>query len=67
MVFLVSRTSSLRPEHSAEKHAILSTLYRSLGDQESRKHPVCTISHDTGDESVEVIRNELGKLGLSLT
>jgi thymidylate kinase len=65
MLFLVSRTSSLRPEHSAEKHTVLSTLYRSLGDQENQKHPVCTILHDTIDESVEVIRKELDKLGLS--
>jgi thymidylate kinase len=63
-VFLVSRTSSLRPEHSEEKHIRLSTLYHSIGDREEPNHPVYHISHDTIDESVEMIGKVFSNLGL---
>jgi dTMP kinase len=64
-VFLVSRTSSLRPEHSEEKHSRLSMLYRSLADQEERNHPVYQISHDSIERSIEDIRKVFTNLGLA--
>ena len=64
MVFLVSRTSSFRPEHTAEKHSILSALYGSLAEHESQKYSVSIISNDSIDESHEIIRNALCELGL---
>ncbi|MGD0544809.1 MAG: hypothetical protein ABSB65_10395 [Candidatus Acidiferrales bacterium] len=63
-VFLVTRTSSLRPEHSEEKHLSLSTLYRSLADREVRNHPVYQISHDSIEASIEDIRNVFANLAL---
>jgi dTMP kinase len=63
-VFLVTRTSSLRPEHSEEKHSRLSMLYRSLADREERNHHVYQISHDSIEESVEDVLNVFTNLGL---
>jgi thymidylate kinase len=64
MLFLVSRTSSFRPEHSEEKHSVLSALYTSLAKDESQKYPVSIISNDAIDESCESIRNALRELGM---
>jgi dTMP kinase len=64
MVFLVSRTSSFRPEHTEEKHSVLSALYASLAEHESEKYPVSIISNDSIDESREAILNALLDLGM---
>ena len=59
LAFLVTRSTPLRPEHAPESFHRLSTLYNELASQESRQHPVFTVSNDRIEESREAIRVRL--------
>jgi dTMP kinase len=62
VIFLVSRTTALKPEHTQEEFCRLSNLYDQLASLESRRYPVAPILTDSPDACFALVKNTLSHL-----
>jgi thymidylate kinase len=58
-VFLVSRTTPFRPDHNHERHDRLSALYAELAGRERDLYGVTTVSNDSVEGSLQLLREKL--------
>jgi thymidylate kinase len=62
MALLITRTVSMRPEHSQENFVRLAALYSDLALAESKRYPVATVSTEDTDRSFEPVLSALSTL-----
>lgn len=62
VVFLVSRVTAFRAEHSQETFAALSSLYEELAAREELRHPVVRISNDDLQLSMDTVRESIASI-----
>jgi dTMP kinase len=61
-VFLINRTTPFRVEHTEERFLVLSNLYTELANREAKAYPVVTVSNDSLDDSLLLIRKTLEEI-----